>query len=88
MDTKFKMKMAQCPHCGGSRFEEKRVNYLYSHGGKYLLMPNTPAEVCETCGAEFYPANVVKEIERRFFAIHAKEESPDQILQIPSKAFT
>ena len=26
-------------------FEQRRIEYLYSHGGKYLLVPNTPVEV-------------------------------------------
>jgi hypothetical protein len=36
---------------------------------------------------EFFAADVVKEIERRFFAIHDHSEQPDAMLQIPSKSF-
>ncbi len=87
MDTKPEMKMAQCPYCGSTRFEEKRVNYLYTHSDKFLLVPNTPAEVCENCGMEFYAASVVLKIEEHFFAIQSHEEEPDKILQIPCKTF-
>ncbi len=80
------MKMNQCPYCGGNRFDEKRVRYLYSHAGKFLLVPNTPAEICQTCGMEFYAAEVVREIERRFQAIQSHAEEPDEILEIPSKS--
>lgn len=81
------MNMTQCPYCGETRFAPKRVNYLYSHQSKFLLVPNTPAECCENCGMEFYAGDVVKEIERRFNAIHARQEEPDEVLQIPTKAF-
>lgn len=35
----------------------------------------------------YYDAAVLKEIERRFFAILHKEELPDPYLQIPSALF-
>ena len=81
------MNMHRCNFCGSTNFSARRIEYLYSHDGKYLLAPNTPAEICERCGREFYDAAVVKEIERRFVAIHAHTEEPDAVLQIPSKAF-
>ena len=81
------MNMSRCNYCGGTGFSARRVEYFYAHGGKYLLAPNTPAEVCDCCGMEFYDAVVVKEIERRFFAIRAKTEKPDEVLQVPMKAF-
>ena len=80
------MSMTRCNYCGGTRFAGRRVNYLYSHSGKYLMVPNTPSEVCEDCGMEFYPASAVKEIERHFFAIHSQQEAPDSMLQVPCKA--
>ena len=79
--------MSQCPYCGGTHFDEKHVRYLYSHRGKFLLVPNTPAEICQNCGMEFYAAAVVKEIERSFLAIQSRTEEPDEILQVPSKSF-
>jgi YgiT-type zinc finger domain-containing protein len=86
-NTGTEMKMTRCNLCGGTRFSPRRVNYLHSNNGKYLPAPNTPAEVCDGCGMEFYDADVVKEIERRFFAIHSNTETPDEVLPIPSKAF-
>ena len=60
----------------------------YRHKGKYLLVPNTPVEVCLHCGMSYYDANVLKEIERRFFAIDQKTEQPDRYLQVPEKAYS
>ena len=76
-----------CNFCGSDRHEERRIEYLYSHEGKYLLVPNTPVEVCLNCGMIYYDAVVLKEIERQFFAIHGKAEKPDRYIEMPAKAF-
>ena len=81
------MKKIKCNFCGSDRQEERRIEYLYSHKGKYLLVPNTPVEVCLNCGMVYYDAAVLKEIEHHFFAIQKKDEKPDNYIEIPSKAY-
>lgn len=81
------MTKVRCNFCGSDRYEERRIEYLYSHQGKYLLVPNTPVEVCLSCGTIYYDAAVLKEIERQFFAIHSKTEEPDHYIEMPAKAF-
>lgn len=81
------MRRIQCNFCGSDRYEERRIDYLYSHKGKYLLVPNTPVEVCLTCGMLYYEAAVLKEIERRFFAIQQQSEQPDNYIQMPVVAY-
>lgn len=81
------MTRVQCNFCGSDLYEERRIEYLYSHQGKYLLVPNTPVEVCLNCGMIYYNAAVLKEIEPRFFAIHSKAEEPDRYIEMPAKAF-
>ncbi|MBI1293974.1 YgiT-type zinc finger protein [bacterium] len=78
--------MRQCQSCG-EESEERRIEYLYSHKGNYLLVPNTPLEICTHCGMVYYDAAVLKEIERRFFAIQEHNEEPDQYIQMPTAAF-
>ena len=78
--------MKRCNYCGSERYEERRVEYLYSHEGKYLLVPNTPVELCLDCGMTYYDAKVLKEIERHFFAIHGNQEEPDSYINLPTKA--
>jgi len=36
----------------------------------------------------YYDAAVLKEIERRFFAIQDKAEEPDRYIEMPAKAYT
>jgi YgiT-type zinc finger domain-containing protein len=68
--------------------------YVYTYhaeierrAGEYLLVPNTPVEVCLNCGMVYYDAAVLKEIERRFFAIQRKAEEPDRYIEMPEKAY-
>jgi YgiT-type zinc finger domain-containing protein len=81
------MKSDRCSFCGGERFEERRTEYLYSHDGKYLLVPDAPVLVCATCGMIYYEAAVLKEIERRFFAIQREQELPDRYIEMPETAY-
>jgi len=81
------MRKVECNYCGDDRFEERRIEYLYSHKGEYLLVPNTPVEVCLNCGMVYYDAAVMKEIERRFFAIKRKDEEPDRYINMPAKTY-
>jgi len=78
------MREVRCNFCGSDRYEERRIEYLYSHKGKYLLVPNTPVEVCLNCGMVYYDA---AEIERRFFAIQRKTEEPDSYIKMPTKVY-
>ena len=81
------MRQVRCNFCGSDQYEERRTEYLYSHDGQYLLVPNTPVEVCLNCGMVYYDAAVLKEIERRFFAIQKKTEEPDRYIEVPEKAY-
>ena len=81
------MKKERCTFCGSDRYEERRIEYLYSHEGQHLLVPNTPVQVCLDCGMVYYDAAVLKEIERRFFAIRDKTEEPDRYIEMPEKAY-
>ncbi|MEK0182770.1 MAG: YgiT-type zinc finger protein [Oscillatoriales cyanobacterium] len=54
------MREIRCNACGSYRYEERKINYLYSYQGKYLLVPNTPVEICLDCGMIYYDAAVLK----------------------------
>ena len=62
-------KKGQCPFCGSIDFEERRIEYLYSFEDEYLLISNTPVQVCLGCGMVYYDAAVLEEIERRSQAL-------------------
>ncbi len=82
-----KMQTVQCNFCGGKQYKERQTEYLYSYKGKYLLVPDTPVEVCVNCGMIYYDAAVLKKIERRFFAIQEKTEKPDRYIRMPTAIY-
>jgi YgiT-type zinc finger domain-containing protein len=82
------MRTKRCNFCGSEGYEQRRIEYLYSHAGKYLLVPDTPVEICRDCGMIYYDAAVLKEIERHFFAIHNKTEAADRYIQMPTKCLS
>lgn len=82
------MEKKKCNFCGSTEYEQRRTDYLYSYKGNYLLVPNTPVEICQNCGMVYYDASVLKEIENHFFAIQRKHEVPDQYLEIPQWAYS
>jgi len=89
MDTRRgAMRTMTCHCCGSDRYEEWRIEYLYSHKGKYLLVPNTPVEMYLNCGMVYYDTAVLKKIEQHCFAIHQKTEEPDSYIEMPTKAYT
>ncbi|TAE93185.1 MAG: YgiT-type zinc finger protein [Oscillatoriales cyanobacterium] len=53
------MREIRCNTCDSNRYEERKINYLYSYQGKYLLVPNTPVEICLDCGMIYYDAAVL-----------------------------
>lgn len=66
------MKEKRCPICGSTDYEVKKVEYIYRHDGRYLLVRDVPTEVCRACGTRFYKARVLEGIERRFFAMQGE----------------
>ena len=51
-----------CEYCGGS-IVEKRVTLHRKARGRYVLIENVPAGVCNRCGTRYYAANVLKTVE-------------------------
>jgi len=67
------MKKVKCNFCSSGQYEECRIDYLYTYRGNYLLVPNTPVEICLDCGMIYYDAKVLKKIEQTFFCDSKKE---------------
>ena len=76
-----------CYFCGSDDYEERRIDYLYSYKGEYLLVHDVPVEICLNCGMIYYDAAVLKEIEDRFFSIQQQSEKPDRYIQMPTAVY-
>ena len=55
--------MDRCAVCGGE-LEKKRVTYTKEEGGRLVAIGGVPAEVCRTCGEEYFSPEVVDELLR------------------------
>lgn len=72
-----------CHYCGGDRFEERRVRYIYSRQGQELYVPDMPADVCLSCGMIFYHGDALLKVEQKFKDIYQKHEQPDRYTTLP-----
>ncbi|WP_071591950.1 type II toxin-antitoxin system MqsA family antitoxin [Baaleninema simplex] len=81
------MAKVRCNSCGSSRFEERKVDYLYSHQGKYLIVQNTPVEVCLDCGMMYYDGAVLEDIEEQFLSIYEGNKEPESYIKIPTQTY-
>jgi len=52
-----------CAVCGGE-LEKKRVTYTKEEGGRLVAIGGVPAEVCRTCGEEYFALEVADELHR------------------------
>jgi len=74
----------RCHFCGGEVLE-KRITIDHRWGDKLMaIIENVPAGVCQTCGEQYFKAEVVKEIER----IASSGETPKRMLQVPLRELT
>ena len=81
------MREIKCNFCGSHNYEERQIDYLYRHKGKYLLVPNTPVQICLDCGMIYYDAKILNKIEQYFFDIYQNHQQPDEYVSIPTKVF-
>ena len=54
-------KGVRCVFCGGET-TKMSVTFSYEEEGKYFLVENVPAEVCERCGEKTYSPEVTDEL--------------------------
>ncbi len=50
-------------------------------------MRDVPAQVYTVCGTRFYRAEVLEEIERRFFAIYREAREPERSIEVPVEVY-
>jgi YgiT-type zinc finger domain-containing protein len=77
----------RCHICGGTDFEERRVEYVYRRRGNYLIVRDVPCEVCLRCGERYYAGVTLLQIERRFQAIYEQHAQPQYAVQVPVEAY-
>ena len=81
------MNEERCHICGGTDFEERRVEYIYRRDGNYLVVRDVPCEVCLRCGERYYEGPVLLRIERRFKEIHEQHAKPQFAIEVPVEVY-
>ncbi len=76
-----------CNFCGQSEFESRKVEYIYRHRQQYMVFRDVPAEICLHCGMRYFAAQVILEIEQRFFEVQRQEKPATQIVSVPVETF-
>lgn len=81
------MSETRCHICGGTDFEERRVEYIYRRHGNYLVVRDVPCEVCLHCGERYYEGSVLLQIERRFKEIYEQHAKPQLSMRVPVEVY-
>lgn len=76
-----------CNFCGNKNFQEKKVQYIYKHEDKMLIINNVPCEECGFCGEQYFKAAVLKKIEKEFKEIHLSGKKVKEKIVVPLEDF-
>ena len=74
--------------CGNKNFKDRKVQYTYKRDQKYnIIIDEVPCEQCDFCGEQYFEANVLKNIEREFDAIHLKGKIIKNKVLVPIEVY-
>jgi YgiT-type zinc finger domain-containing protein len=77
----------KCHFCGNKNFRQTKVQYIYKHNGKFLIMDEVPCEQCEFCGEQYFEGKILRQIEEEFNRIYVQGKKPIKELRIPIEPF-
>jgi YgiT-type zinc finger domain-containing protein len=73
----------KCEHCDGMVRERRIAREAIRHKGSFVILEDVPIGVCDTCGARYYDASVLRraaEIGRR--------PAPLQTIEVPLERYS
>jgi len=76
-----------CNFCGNKNFKGVRVQYIYRHDGRFMIVDNVPCEQCEYCGEQYFSSDVLKKIENDFDAVHSHRRKASKEVMVPVEQF-
>ena len=77
----------KCHFCGNKNFKQTKVQYIYKHNAKFLIMDDVPCEQCEFCGEQYFEGKILRQIEEEFNRIYVQGKKPIKELRIPIEPF-
>ena len=78
----------KCHFCGNKNFKDAKVQYIYRHDDKFLIMNDVPCEQCEYCGEQYFEGKVLNRIEEEFQNIYVKGKKPKEEVKVPIEQFS
>lgn len=58
---------------------DTKVNYSLEHGGKFFIVENVPARVCQETGEQYFSPETVKHIQDTI----KSGKRPDKVIETP-----
>ena len=77
----------KCNFCGNKNFKEVKVQYIYRHDSKFLIVNDVPCEQCEYCGEQYFEGKILSHIEEEFQNIYVKGKKPKEEIKVPIERF-
>jgi YgiT-type zinc finger domain-containing protein len=77
----------KCNFCGNKNFKEKKVQYIYKHDNKFLIVNDVPCEQCEYCGEQYFDGKVLRQIEEEFQSIYVHGKIPKHEMRVPIEKY-
>jgi YgiT-type zinc finger domain-containing protein len=78
----------KCIFCGNKNSKDVKVQYIYKHDNKFLIVDDVPCEQCEYCGEQYFEGSVLRRIEEEFQRIHIQGKKPINELRVPIEQFS
>ncbi|MBI5179414.1 MAG: YgiT-type zinc finger protein [Nitrospinae bacterium] len=77
----------KCSFCGNKNFTQKKVQYLYKGGDRFLFVNDVPCEECDFCGEQYFKAGDLKKIEKTFNNIGKAKKKAVKEIKVPVEEF-
>ena len=76
-----------CHFCGNRNFKDNKVQYIYRHDDKYLMVSEVPCVLCEYCGEQYFRGDVLKKIEKEFNEIYFSGKKIKNEIRVPVEQY-
>jgi YgiT-type zinc finger domain-containing protein len=72
-----------CNFCGNKNFKSSKVQYIYRHDDRFLIVNDVPCLQCEYCGEQYFKGAVLKSIEKEFNEIYSGKKEVIKEIPVP-----
>lgn len=76
-----------CHFCGNKNFKNNKVQYIYRHNDKFLIVNDVPCVQCEYCGEQYFRGDVLKKVEKEFNEIYSFGKEVKKEIPVPVEQY-